>query len=354
MELRDEEIALVEVERLAQRLHGALVGGHAADEGDRRLDDLALGDRSLEVADDGVTEPAQYLGRLVALLLGVDHVALREHAAAAGDARRLAGIEHNVADVLDVVQQATRLLVHERARAGGAIAIGLVVDDAGAPALINGLETDELRGLAAHLEDRVRIGVQSGDAPGDGLELVLEPGVERLADETPAGTCDAHTGQLAGRQHREELVDEGTRGLARTALDAAVPCDQQRSPIDHGQAPLGDHEEIRMLGQQPSVEGRVVGLAGEGRLEADAADVKTERRHDSLWWRMADTSVGTRIAPAVDARVVARVPITGTRLLMSAFAVKRRKKSSAIVHQRLRRASPARRSVSLSSAPHLP
>ena len=143
--------------------------------------DLALGDRAAEVADDRVAQAAQHLGRLVALLLGVDHVALGEHAAAAGDAGRLAGAEHDVADVLDVVEQAAGLLVHERAGAGGAVAVGLVVDDARAPWLTAGLEADELGRLAAHLEHGLRVRVQGGDAAGDRLELVLEGGAERLA-----------------------------------------------------------------------------------------------------------------------------------------------------------------------------
>ena len=185
MELGHEEVALVQVEGLPQRLHGALVGGDAADERDRRLHDLALGDGALEVAHDGVAEAAQDLGRLVALLLGVDHVGLGEHAAAAGDARRLAGVEHDVADVLDVVEQAARLLVHEGAGAGGAVAVGLVVGDAGAARLVAGLQADELGRLAAHLEDGLRLGVQRRDAARDGLELVLEARLERLADEPP-------------------------------------------------------------------------------------------------------------------------------------------------------------------------
>src|SRR5665647_2256845 len=113
MELRHEEIALLEIEGLLQGLHGAPVGRDPADERDGRLHDLALGDRALEVAHHGVAEPAQDFGRLVPLLLGVDHVRLREHAAAAGDARRFAGVEDDVADVLDVVEEAARLLVHE-------------------------------------------------------------------------------------------------------------------------------------------------------------------------------------------------------------------------------------------------
>ena len=173
-------------------LHRTLVGGHAADEGDGRLDDLALGDRALEVADDGVAQALEHLGRLVALLLGVDHVGLGEHAAAPGDVGRPPGGDDDAADVLDLVQQAAGLLVDERARAGRAVAVGLVVGDAGAARGAVGVEAQELGGLAAHLEDGDDVGMQPGQAAGDGLELVLVGRVERLADEASARAGDAH------------------------------------------------------------------------------------------------------------------------------------------------------------------
>ena len=153
---------------------GALVGGHAADEGDRRLDELALGDRALVVADDGVAEALEHLGRLVALLLRVDHVGLGEHAAAAGDAGGLAGAEHDVADVFDLVEQPAGLLVHERAGAGGAVAVRLIVGDADAARVAIGLEPDELARLAAHLEHGHDVGMKGAETAGDRLELVLE------------------------------------------------------------------------------------------------------------------------------------------------------------------------------------
>ena len=51
----------------------------------------ALHDGALEIARHGVAQAAQDLGGRVALLLRVDHVALGEHRAAAGDARGAAG-----------------------------------------------------------------------------------------------------------------------------------------------------------------------------------------------------------------------------------------------------------------------
>ena len=166
----------VRLEGVAHGLHRALVGGHAADEGHGRLDELALGDRALVVADDGVAQALEDLGRLVALLLGVDHVGLGEHAAAPGDVGRAARGGDDAAHVFDLVEQAAGLLVHERAGAGRAVAVGLVVGDAGTTRGAVGVETQELGGLAAHLEDRDDVGVQPREAAGDGLELVLVGG----------------------------------------------------------------------------------------------------------------------------------------------------------------------------------
>jgi len=276
VKLRHEEVALFEVERLSQGLHGAPVGGDPADKRDRRLHDLALGDRALEIAHHGVAEAAQDLGRLVPLLLGVNHVRLGEDAAAAGDACRLAGVEDDVADVLDVVEKAARLLVHEGPRAGGAVAVGLVVHDAGAARLVAGLQTDELGRLAAHLEDRLRLGVQCGDAARDGLELVLEARLERLADEPAARTGDAHAGDLALGKHGQQRVEKCLGGLAGAALDTCVAGDEDRPSLGHREALARSLEEVGIPCEQIAVQSVVVSLAGERGLEADAADVDAE------------------------------------------------------------------------------
>ena len=223
--------------------HGALVGGHAADEDHRRVDDLALGDGALEVARHRLAEAAQHLGRHVALLLRVDHVALGEHAAAAGDPGRLARLEHDVADVLDLVAEPARLLVEERAGAGGAVAVGLVVGDAGAAA-VPGLQTDELGGLAADLEDGLRLGVQRADAARDRLELVLEGGVERGADETAAGAGDAGAAHGALRQDGQHLAEQVLGRLGRAALDAPVQSDQHGAALDQREAVTRSLEEV--------------------------------------------------------------------------------------------------------------
>ena len=96
----------------------------------------------------------------------MDHVGLGEHAAAPGDVGRSTGRDDDVADVLDLVQKPAGLLIHERAGAGGAVAVGLVVGDARAPGRRVGVETDELGGLATHLEDRDDVGVQARQGRG--------------------------------------------------------------------------------------------------------------------------------------------------------------------------------------------
>jgi hypothetical protein len=187
-----------------------------------------------------------------------------------------ANIEDDVADVLDVVEEAARLLVHEGARAGGAVAVGLVVGDAGAARLVAGLQTDELGRLAAHLEDGLRLGVERGDAARDGFELVLEARLERLADEPAAGAGDAHAGDLALGQHGQQRVEKGLGGRAGAALDARVTSHQERPAIDHRETLVRGLEKVGIPGEQIGVQSVVVGLAGERGFEADAADVDAE------------------------------------------------------------------------------
>ncbi len=90
---------------------------------------LPLGDGRAEVARDRLAQPAQDFGRKIPLLLGVDHVALCEDGAAPRDLRRAFGAAGDPSDLLDVVLQASGLLVEERSRARRAVAVRLVVDD---------------------------------------------------------------------------------------------------------------------------------------------------------------------------------------------------------------------------------
>ena len=93
----NEQLLSASAECLAQRERHAAVLRHRADQRHGRLDRPALHDRTLEIARHGVAQPAQDLGGRVALLLRVDHVALGENRAAAGDARRATGGAHQAA-----------------------------------------------------------------------------------------------------------------------------------------------------------------------------------------------------------------------------------------------------------------
>ena len=256
-----------------------VVGGHAADEGHRRLDDLALGDGALEVAHHGVAEAAQHLGRLVALLLGVDHVALGEDAAAAGDAGRLAGAEHDVAHVLDVVEQAAGLLVHERAGAGGAVAVGLVVGDAGAADVASvsrrmNLEVSPpiskmvcVSGCSAPMPRVMALNSFSKAASSAGPTRRPPEPVTRAPCTEPSG------------QHGQQLAEERLGRLGRAALDAPVRGHEHRRVPDERQAVARRLEEVGVLREKVAEEVLVISLADECGLEADAADVDAKRGH---------------------------------------------------------------------------
>jgi hypothetical protein len=169
-----------------------------------------------------------------------------------------------------------RRRLHERARAGGAVAVRLIVGDPGAARRVAGLQTDELGRLAAHLEDGLGFGVQRRDATRDGLELVLEAGFERLPDEPAARPGDAHAGEPALRKRSEQRVEQRLRRLAWTSLDAPVADDEDRPAFDHGETLVRGLEEVGVPGEQIAVQIVVIGLAGKRCLEADAADVDAE------------------------------------------------------------------------------
>ncbi len=283
MELRHEERVAFELEGLAHGAHGARIGGHAADEGDRGLNDLALGDGAPEVADDGVAQPAQHLRRAVALLLRVDHVALGEHAAAPGDARRLAGVEDDVSHVLDVVQQTAGLLVHEGTGPGGTVAVRLIVGDPGTADLAARLQADELGGLAAHLKDGTGAGVEVRHAPADGLELVLKARRHRLPDKATARAGHANARQIAVRQDGAKLLEERPGSVRGATLDAAVSRDQQR-PAAHRHRRRGSLEQIGVIVLELQEDGLVFSLADERRFEADTADIDAEDCHGFELW----------------------------------------------------------------------
>ena len=106
-------------------------------------------------------QPAQDLGRRVALLLRVDHVGLGEDRAAARRcAPRVAARAHDRAHVLDRVAQPRRLLVEERPGAGRAVAAAVVVGNQRPAARRRRLQAQVPRALAADLEDRPDLGIE--------------------------------------------------------------------------------------------------------------------------------------------------------------------------------------------------
>ena len=271
----DEEVVGAEFENFAQGRGHALVLGHRADEGDGGHHGAALDDTGLEIAGDRVAQSTQNLGRRVAFLLRVDHVALGEDRAASRDARRAAGRAHQAADLLDRVAHAERLLIEERAGAGGALAAAVVIHDAGQCGIGLLLEADVLGAFAADFEDGAGLRVEQADHPGDGFELVLEVDAEDLRDGAAAGAGDAHALDADLGDHLVELLEEVEGGLDGAADDAAIGGEQQGEAAASGGVPI--HEAEGGLGGAEGLKhGAILGLAQRGQLEADGADIETD------------------------------------------------------------------------------
>jgi hypothetical protein len=109
--LGDEQVRLAELKGFAHGVAHTLVERHAADESDRWDYVPALDDRGLEIARDGVAQPAQDLVGGVALLLGVDHVGLGEDGAAPRNACGATGLAGSGTDFLDSIKKTRSLLV---------------------------------------------------------------------------------------------------------------------------------------------------------------------------------------------------------------------------------------------------
>ena len=88
-------------------------------------------------------------------------------------------------DFLHRVLHAQRLLVEERAGAGGAFAGAVVIDDVAA------VQADVLGAFAADFEDRADLRIERADHAGDGFEFVLEEEAQHLGDGAAAGAGDA-------------------------------------------------------------------------------------------------------------------------------------------------------------------
>src|SRR5262245_3422381 len=84
---RHEEGALLQTKRFAESSRYTGVPCHCADQSHRPDHRPAFDNAALEISRYGIAEAAQDLGRSIAFLLRVDHVALGEYGAASGDAR---------------------------------------------------------------------------------------------------------------------------------------------------------------------------------------------------------------------------------------------------------------------------
>ena len=87
MQLRHQELGLLQFEDFTQSIADAPIQSDCTDEGDRGRYCSAFDDTGFKVACYGVAKAAQNLVSGVALLLGVDHVALGEHRTASGNTR---------------------------------------------------------------------------------------------------------------------------------------------------------------------------------------------------------------------------------------------------------------------------
>ena len=258
----NDQVAFGQAECLAQRERHAAVLRHRSDERDGRLDRPALHDRTFEIARHGVAQPAQDLGGRVALLLGVDHVALGEHRAAAGDARRATGGGHQAADLFHAILHAQGLLVQKRPGAGGAFAGAVVVQDAAV------FQTYVLRTFAADFENRSHLGIEGADHAGDGLELVLEEEAEHLGDGPAAGAGDADAFDQVFRHHLVKLLQQVVGGLDRAAGDAPVIGKDERPAVELPE------EEFGMRGAQRLEDRTISRFPQSSQLETDRPNVQ--------------------------------------------------------------------------------
>ena len=163
-----DQAARLPAEGLLERPHDPGVVRHAAHERDVRRDRSALRDRAAEVARDRVAQAVEDLLGREAPLLGVDHVALREHGAAPGDLRGALRGQRDAPEVLDAEAETAGLLVQERRpcrrrsrRWSGSRRCP------SRPSVAVALEAHVPRVLAADLEQRLHARQQQLDGPGE-------------------------------------------------------------------------------------------------------------------------------------------------------------------------------------------
>ena len=213
--------AVGELQHVLERPAHPGVLGDAAQEQHGRDELLALAHGGLEVPGHGIAEPGDDIVVGRGDLLEVDHVALGEDAAAAGDGGWGLGLEGDGAELLDREVEARRLLVEEGTGAGGTGGVHGEIRDLDPAALLLS-QRDELGVLAAHLDDGPGLGMESADESGLTQDLVDEEAAQGYGHLLPAAAGDAAGGDPplgeAGQERRQFIP----QGLDRVALDAGA------------------------------------------------------------------------------------------------------------------------------------
>ncbi len=244
--LRHDQRARIPAESGLERLHNPSVRRHSAYETDLGDDLLALGDRALEIARDRIAQAFEdFLGGKT-LLLGVDHVALGEHGAAAGNLRGALGGEDDVADLFDLEKQPPRLLIQESARAGGAIAVGLVVGNAKPAIGSMPVKANVLGVLPAHLKQGVHLRKQQLDRFGEGPEFVLLADVELRVQQLRPSACARHFAQRRAIDQRDQFFEQVPGLLQRIPGDTSVAGHGQPAVLARGRGEPSNRLEERV------------------------------------------------------------------------------------------------------------
>ncbi len=154
-----DELVVIHPQHFLEGPHHALVGRHAALEGDGWNEFFADRDVALEVPRHGEAQPGDDVVVRRALLLQVNHVRLGKDTAAPGHSRRMIALQGELAELLDADVQPRGLLVQERAGARRTHGVHHEVADAHV-AVVPALKLNHLAVFAADLDNRAHLGVQ--------------------------------------------------------------------------------------------------------------------------------------------------------------------------------------------------
>ena len=155
-------------ERIFERAHHAHILRYTTLEHHRSLDLLPFANIVKVVRCHGTAQPGNNISLLIANLQLMHQVALSEDRAPRRDVRGLIGGKRYLAELLHLDAQTVRLARKERTGAGGAQRIHGIVHGNTV------LDADDLRVLAADLENRTHIRMQEGGTHRMGRDLVLD------------------------------------------------------------------------------------------------------------------------------------------------------------------------------------